>query len=123
MERLGEILAKNMKDHRRKCGFSQAKLAEMVDVSIHHIGMIELARNFPTLDLVERIANALNIEIYQLFIEPHSPNEELEQLRQEIKGDMKQLLDEFLEKALSGKCNGDNLQHGQNNPPPGEELA
>ncbi|MDR1279162.1 MAG: helix-turn-helix transcriptional regulator [Treponema sp.] len=104
MERLGEILAKNMKKYRRKCGISQAQLAENVDVSTHHIGMIELARNFPTLDLVERIANALDIEIYQLFLEPHSPNEELEQLRQEIRDDMKQLLNDFLEKNLSGKC-------------------
>ncbi|MDR1147852.1 MAG: helix-turn-helix transcriptional regulator [Spirochaetaceae bacterium] len=104
MERLGEILAKNMKKHRRKCGISQAQLAEKVNVSTHHIGMIELARNFPTLDLVERIANALDIEIYQLFVEPHSPNEELEQLRQEIKDDMKQLLNEFLEKAIHGIC-------------------
>ena len=107
MKRLGEIIAKNLKAHRRRYGLSQAGLAEKVDVSTHHIGMIELARNFPTLDLVERIANALDIEIYQLFVEPHSPNEELEQLRQEIKGDMKQLLDEFLEKALSGgACGG-----------------
>ncbi|MDR1444517.1 MAG: helix-turn-helix domain-containing protein [Treponema sp.] len=100
MERLGEILAKNMKEHRRRSGFSQAQLAELVNVSTHHIGMIELARNFPTLDLVERIAGALNIEIYRLFIDAYSPNEELEQLRREIRGDMKQLLDEFLDKAL-----------------------
>ena len=93
MERLGVILAKNMKVHRRNRGLTQEKLAEQVNVSTHHIGMIELARNFPTLDLVERIADALDIEIYRLFMEPHSPNEELEQLRQEIRGDMKQLLD------------------------------
>jgi DNA-binding XRE family transcriptional regulator len=93
-----------MKKHRRKCGISQAQLAEKVEVSTHHIGMIELARNFPTLDLVERIANALDIEIYQLFVGSHSPNEELEQLRLEIRDDMRQLLNEFLEKALSGKC-------------------
>jgi transcriptional regulator with XRE-family HTH domain len=104
MERLGDIFAKNMKAYRRKSGLTQEKLAEKVDVSTHHIGMIELARNFPTLDLVERIADALNIEIYQLFIEPHSPNEELEQLRQEIKDDMKQLLDEFWEKSIQADC-------------------
>jgi transcriptional regulator with XRE-family HTH domain len=102
MERLGDILAKNMKEHRRRRGLTQEKLAELVNVSTHHIGMIELARNFPTLDLVERIADALDIEIYRLFMEPHSPNEELKQLRREIRDDMKQLLDEFLEKNL--KC-------------------
>ena len=36
--------------------------------------MIELARNNPTLELVERIASALEIEIYELFIDEHSPN-------------------------------------------------
>jgi transcriptional regulator with XRE-family HTH domain len=98
MERLGKIFAKNMKEYRRKSGLTQEKLAEKVDVSTHHIGMIELARSFPTLDLVERIAGVLDIEIYRLFMETHSPNEELERLRQEIRGDMKQLLDEYFEK-------------------------
>jgi DNA-binding XRE family transcriptional regulator len=78
---------------------TQEKPAEKIDVSTHHIGMIELTRNFPALDFVERIANAPDIEIYQLFMEPHSPNEELEQLRQEIRGDMKQPLDEYFKKT------------------------
>ncbi|MDR0377094.1 MAG: helix-turn-helix transcriptional regulator [Spirochaetaceae bacterium] len=100
MERLGEIFAKNMKEYRRKSGLTQEKLAEKVDVSTHHIGMIEIARSFPTLDLVQRIAGALNIESYRLFMESYSTDEKLERLRQEIKGDMKQLLDEYFEKNL-----------------------
>ena len=88
------------KKHRRKSGFTQAQLAEKVNVPTHHIGMIELSRNYPTLELVERIADALGIEIYELFIDPLSPNTELERLRQEIKGDTRQLLDEFLEKVV-----------------------
>jgi transcriptional regulator with XRE-family HTH domain len=107
MARLGKVFAQNLKKKRRQCGFTQAQLAEKADVSTHHIGMIELSRNYPTMELVERLADALNIEIYELFVEdPPPPNEELEQLRQEIKDDMKQMLDEFLEKALSGKCKG-----------------
>jgi transcriptional regulator with XRE-family HTH domain len=107
MARLGKVFAQNLKKKRRQCGLTQAQLAEKADVSTHHIGMIELSRNYPTLELVERLADAMNIEIYELFLEePHSPNEELEQLRQEIKGDMQQMFDDFLEKALSGKCKG-----------------
>lgn len=79
-------------------------MAEKVNVSTHHIGMIELSRNNPTLELVERIANALNIKTYELFIDPLSPNVELERLRQEIKNDMRQLLDEVLENVLTDKC-------------------
>ena len=98
------IFVQNLRKHRRKCGLTQAQLAEKVNVSTHHIGMIELSRNNPTLELVERIAKALNIKAYELFIDPLSPNEELERLRMEIKDDMKQLLDETLERALSFLC-------------------
>jgi hypothetical protein len=58
--------------------------------------MIELSRNNPTLRLVERIEEALNIKTYELFIDPHSLNEEFERLRLDIKKDMRQLLDETL---------------------------
>jgi len=99
MARLQDIFVRNLKKHRRKCGFTQAQLAEKVNVSTHHIGMIELSRNYPTLELVERIANALDIEIYELFIDSLSPNTELERLRQEIKCDTRQLLSEFFERT------------------------
>ena len=100
MAHLPTIFAQNLKEKRRNCGFSQAKLAEKVDVSTHHIAMIELARNFPTAGLLERIAEALNIEIYELFIEKDRfPHEEYRQLREDIRGDVKQLLDEFFERT------------------------
>jgi len=104
MAHLQRILVQNLKKHRRKCGFTQAQLAEKVNVSTHHIGMIELSRNYPTLELVERIANALDIKTYELFIDPHAPNEELDRLRQGIRDDLRQLLDEFLEKILASQC-------------------
>jgi DNA-binding XRE family transcriptional regulator len=100
MVRHQSIFVQNLRKHRRKCGLTQAQLAEKVNVSTHHIGMIELSRNNPTLELVERIAEALNIKTYELFIDSLSPNAEFEQLRQEIKEDMRQLLDEALKKAL-----------------------
>ena len=95
------IFVQNLRRHRRKFGLTQAQLAEKVNVSTHHIGMIELSRNNPTLELVERIAEALNIKTYELFIDPLSPNVELQRLRHEIRNDMSQLLDEALEKALT----------------------
>ena len=80
MAKLREILAHNLKKNRKKCGFSQAKLAEKVDVSTHHIAMIEICRDYPKLDVVERIADAMEIEIYELFIDPHSMNKKSEQI-------------------------------------------
>ena len=98
------VFVQNLRKHRRQSGLTQAQLAEKVNVSTHHIGMIELSRNNPTLELVERIAGALNIKTYELFIDPFSSNVELERLRQDIKDDMRQLLDEALKKTLSCNC-------------------
>jgi len=98
MTNLRDILAHNLKEKRKICGFSQEKLAEMVNVSIHHIATIETARNYPTLDLVERMAKALNIEIYELFINPLSPPEEMERLYEVAAKNIDKLMSESMER-------------------------
>ena len=106
MASLREIFIENLKKKRRNCGLSQAKLAEITEVSTHHIAMIEIGRNFPTTELIERIANALNIAAFELFVDETCPaKSEFEQLRNEIKGDIQQLLADFLEKTnIDHKC-------------------
>ena len=79
----------------------------MVNVSVHHIATIETARNYPTLDLVERMANALNIEIYELFINPLSPPEELERLYQTVAKNIEQVVSQAIKNALNEKKTGD----------------
>jgi transcriptional regulator with XRE-family HTH domain len=104
MTSIQKIFAHNLKNKRQNCGFSQAKLAEMVGVSTHHIAMMEIARHYPTLELVERMANALNTEIYELFIDPLSPPEEMERLYQTVAKDIDQLFKttaENIEKAVN----------------------
>lgn len=44
------------------------------------------------------------IEMYEFFVEPQSPDDEFARLRQGIKDDMRQLFDEFIEKAIDGLC-------------------
>jgi transcriptional regulator with XRE-family HTH domain len=104
------IFAQNLKTNRRKRGFSQENLAEKAGVSTHYIAILEIARSFPSSEVLERIARALGIEIYELFLVPHASNVEFVQFRQEISGDMKQLCEEVkqavteaIEKALSEK--------------------
>jgi transcriptional regulator with XRE-family HTH domain len=113
MAGLREIFAHNLKEKRRKCALTQAQLAEKADVSTHHIGMLEIARNYPTMELVERIADALGIEIYELFVAPLSTHEELERLYQTVAKDIEQVVGEAIQKALSGKCKADNESTGQ----------
>jgi transcriptional regulator with XRE-family HTH domain len=94
MKRLGMIFIKNLKEYRKKCGFTQAQLAEKVNVTSHYIGMLEMGRNFPATDLIERIAKALNIEMYELFVESTSPTKELEKLRHDIMLEIKKTITE-----------------------------
>jgi transcriptional regulator with XRE-family HTH domain len=103
MTNLREIFAYNLKAKRRKYGITQAKLAEKVGVSTHHIAMIEIARHYPTLELVERIANTLDIEIYELFIVKPTPENALERLHQEVLQDIKQVVGEAVEKAVAAQ--------------------
>ena len=45
------------------------KLAEMLNTSTSYIGEIEICRKIPSMDMVEKIADALGIEPFRLFIE------------------------------------------------------
>jgi transcriptional regulator with XRE-family HTH domain len=104
MTNLREIFAHNLRKYRKNSGLSQEKLAEKVSVSTHHIAMIEIARNYPALELVERIANVLDIELYELFINPLSPPEEMERLYQTVAKNIEQVVYEAIEKNLINKC-------------------
>jgi transcriptional regulator with XRE-family HTH domain len=63
--------------------------------------MIELSRNFPTIDLIERLAVALGVEVYELFIDTDSPPETVEVNRQSFIDDMRQIVDDAVENAFA----------------------
>ena len=67
MTDLRKVLAFNMKLHRKRLGLSQAKLAELINVSDNYIALIEIGRRFPSLTTLEQLASAMNIDILELF--------------------------------------------------------
>ena len=56
-----------MKKQRRVLGISQEGLAERIKTSAHYIAQIEQKNKFPSPDMIERIAAALEIDTPQLF--------------------------------------------------------
>jgi len=44
------------------------KLAEFCETTTSHIGHIETGRKFPSMELIEKMAEALKIEAYHFFI-------------------------------------------------------
>jgi len=96
-----EIFAENLRKIRRKKGLTQEKLAEKANMSLQYLALLEIARKFPSGEMLERLANALDIETYELLAVAPSPQNELEQLRKEIKDDIKNAFGERLEQAIT----------------------
>lgn len=66
-----DIVRKNIKKYRRLAGITQQELADRVGVTMHYISQIESAKpnKYFTLVVIGRIADALEIDIRQLFDE------------------------------------------------------
>jgi transcriptional regulator with XRE-family HTH domain len=67
MTNIRKVLADNIRTFRHEQGLSQAKLAEKVDTATHYILMIEAGRSWPSSEMLERIALALNKDSLDLF--------------------------------------------------------
>ena len=64
-----KIFVFNMKKYRKKRQISQMKLAEMLNTSTSYIGEIEISSRIPSMSMVERIAKALDVEPFRLFLD------------------------------------------------------
>lgn len=65
--KLPKLLGKKIQKQRKIIGLTQEKLAEKVNVSRAYIGYIEQARNTPSIELLEKIAKVLRVNIKELF--------------------------------------------------------
>ena len=66
------IFGENVRKHRRLLNISQEELAHKADLHRTYIGMIERAEKNITLVNIEKIANALEVQIKDLL--KHSDN-------------------------------------------------
>lgn len=61
------LFGRKIKELRKRNNYTQAQLAEFVSVDDKHISCIESGKNFPSPDLLSRIATALKVEPKELF--------------------------------------------------------
>jgi transcriptional regulator with XRE-family HTH domain len=104
-----------MRLYRKNLGLSQSKLADRVDSATNYIGMIETAKKFPSPEMIERIAEALQIDTLQLFsMKPVQLDlSSIERLRKEILSDIKKMLLKEIasdaERMVSDRLASDNI--------------
>ena len=61
------LFGKNIRKYRISCGFSQEKLAEMLDVSTNTICQIEAGKQFVRAEKLVSLAVIFKTEVYELF--------------------------------------------------------
>ena len=88
------------------------KLAEYLDTSPTYIGEIEVGKKFPSMDMIEKIADILKIKPYIFFIDhteqntdtntenayPKLPRSMQKKIRSELNFSINELIRETLEK-------------------------
>jgi len=103
MLNIRDILALNLKENRKKCGFTQEKLAEEAGISTHYLAMVEVSKKFPTPEMLDRIAQALKIETYQLFDVSATPEGALMHLEKSIIANIEQLINVTIKQAIANE--------------------
>lgn len=57
-----------MKQYRKDRRLSQMNLAERCNTSTSYIGEIEIGKKFPSIEMIQKIAMALDVQPFQLFM-------------------------------------------------------
>jgi transcriptional regulator with XRE-family HTH domain len=98
MTRLKDILASNLKTYRVELGYSQSRLADLVDTAQTYIAMIENGKRFPSDTMIEKISAALNKEPYEFFLMKPYQKAVQEKWKDEILAKLEQFIHQNLRK-------------------------
>jgi len=97
-EEIRQILAQNIKSRREFLGLTQENLAEASELSVQTINTIEGCRMWISDKSITRLAKALDLDIFQLFV-PYNSN------RNEINTSSAAVLLELRQKAKTAVDN------------------
>lgn len=93
-------LQENIKFYRINKKLSQEELAERSEISIHFVRDLELGRKGPSLATIDRLADALGVEAFQLIMKPNTDYRKVikdyaNQLKEKINHDIDYLAEKF----------------------------
>jgi transcriptional regulator with XRE-family HTH domain len=67
---LRETVARNLRRLRRSKGLSQEELADRAGINRNYVGMLEREENAATVDMLETLADVLNVDPIEFFKRP-----------------------------------------------------
>ena len=65
---LRAVVARNLRVMRKQKGFTQEELADLAGINRNYVGQIEREEKSPTIDLLERLVVALDVEPEVFFL-------------------------------------------------------
>jgi transcriptional regulator with XRE-family HTH domain len=69
MTHVQELFIKNLRFLRKKHEISQVAFSEMINLSPNYLNAVENGKNFPSPEVIQKIADNLNVLPYELFLE------------------------------------------------------
>lgn len=67
---LTSTVATNLRRLRNAKGLTQEALAERAKINRNYVGMIEGEKNSPTIKMLEKLAQALDVDPHEFFVQP-----------------------------------------------------
>ena len=101
MTSLRVLLASNIKAKRRILGITQEQLAEKVATSTHYIAQIEQKNKFPSPEMLERIAVALEIDSPELFSMSSFSDKAIKRFQEGVLADLETAIAQTIETRIS----------------------
>jgi len=77
-----QLIGRRIKELRKSKGLSQEELAEKADTSPNYLSRMERGTENPTLDMLIKLSNAFEVEMWEMFDFGHVTNQK--ELKQAI---------------------------------------
>ncbi len=104
-----EIFKRNLRYYRKKRGFTQEQLAELINCNPKYISEIESRNKFPSAETIDALAATLGVSASQFFAEEGSPQNtaafDPQQFTDELVGGLHQLIRQDVLSFLENKLN------------------
>ena len=93
MTEVQSVLAYNIKKYRNTKGLTQEQLAEKAGTSTNYLGSIETGKKYPSPQMIDKLAKALDINPLELF-KKESPD--MQSIKQSLEEKIQDVLNNVL---------------------------
>ena len=97
-----ELLARNIKEARKKLGISQMELAKRADLSAGHMNDIEAMRRWVSAPTLATLADELHLRPYQLLLEESEESMDKYALLTELLSKLRKAVSSEIEEVIMG---------------------